>query len=229
MVKVADRLVGEGLEDLFLAEGQTVGILGTVEQHGEEFLAHTVHRPLAQAPFLKDYAAFVVDLLVFKSQVEGPVFHDAHTLLKFVGRDGQHVHRFVERSIGIQVIAETDTHRLDLFDHGVAGVVLRPVEGHVLHEVSQTLLVVVLQYAAGIDCQTQFDFVFRQLVLPDVVRKSVFELAHFHGRIHRKRRRGVVLELLGKSRAPTPYEQDGKQRDFSKKIHVSLCFMDLFV
>ena len=59
---------------------------------------------------------------------------------------GQLVNRFIERSIGVQVRAETHAGFLQVVDQIVFREMRRAVEVHVLHEMREALLVLVFQH-----------------------------------------------------------------------------------
>ena len=83
----------------------------------------------------------------------------------------------VEPRVGVDVAAELHTVLLQLVDHSVSGVALDAVEGHVLAEVGETLLVVALHDGTGVGDQAELDHVLRFLVVADIVGETVFELA----------------------------------------------------
>jgi hypothetical protein len=67
--------------------------------------------------------------------------------------------------------------------------VLRAVEGHVLDDVGETTLVVVLEHRAGVDGEAQLGAPLWLGVVPDVIAEPVRQRADGDPRIDRHRRR----------------------------------------
>jgi hypothetical protein len=63
--------------------------------------------------------------------------------------------------------------------------VLRSVERHVLHEVSQAELIVVFEQRACVDGQPQGCTLLWLAMFENVVRQAIVELAGTHCRVHR--------------------------------------------
>ena len=97
----------------------------------------------------------------------------------------QLVDRFVEAGVGVDVRAEPHAERLHEVANGIAGKVLRAVEGHVLDEVGQAALVFVLEHGPGIDREPKLGAGLRQPVLADVVAEAIGQCADRDQRIHR--------------------------------------------
>ena len=85
--------------------------------------------------------------------------------------------------MGIRVIAETHPEALEILDHFTGREIFRPVEGHVLEEVGEPLLVVVLHERSGVDEEAHADAIRRFGVREDGVAQPVFEQSPFHRRI----------------------------------------------
>ena len=126
----------------------------------------------------------------------GEVGEDGEALLDetgAVGRHLQHVHRLVEAGVRVGVRPEA---RADGFQeaHELAGSeVLAPVEGHVLEEVGEAALVVLLEDGAGVDGQPQGHAMLGPAVAPDVVGHPVGQAAAAHRRVEGKR----ILQPVG--------------------------------
>ena len=108
------------------------------------------------------------------------VVEDLDTHLHHLGVVGGHVDivdSLVERGVGVDVATELHTVLLQFLDHGVVGIALDAVEGHVLTEVGQTLLVVALHDRTGVADQAELNHVLRLLVVADVVGETIVELA----------------------------------------------------
>ncbi len=119
-----------------------------------------------------------------------PVFQDLKGLSQNFGAvrgHFQHVNGFIERSIGIDLRAEFHADRFEIVDQFLFGKVFCPVERHVLAEMGQPLLVVILKNRTGIDGQTQFGAVLRFSVNFDVIVQSILELSVNNARINGNR------------------------------------------
>ena len=81
--------------------------------------------------------------------------------------------------------AERHAGLLQFGDHGVVRVVFGSVEGHVLAEVGQTLLGVVLQNGTGVCDQPELDAPLRFLVDPQVIGQAVVHVHQPYIFVHR--------------------------------------------
>ena len=179
--EIDNGLTLEVHDDLFLAYRHTVGIQRALENDGESLLAHTVAVPHAAAPLFVDDAALALDFLLVEQDVAGPAVENLNTHLDHLGVAGGHidvVNGLVEAGVGIDAAAELDAMLLKLFNHLVVGVALDSVEGHVLAEVREALLVVALEDGAGVRHEAELDAVLGLLVVADVVGESVVEVAY---------------------------------------------------
>ena len=148
VVEAPQGLVGRVLEDLAVADRQPLGVARAVEEDGELLVAHARLGAAAESPLLDHDAALLVDLLVLEGDAVGPVLEDLEGRvddLRVVGRDLEHVDRLVEARVGVDVRAEAHADALEVVDQLLLLEVLGAVEGHVLDEVGQPALVVVLQ------------------------------------------------------------------------------------
>jgi hypothetical protein len=102
-----------------------------------------------------------------------------------VGGDLQLVDGLVEAGVGVEVGAESHADALEVIDDLLLLEVLRAVERHVLDEVGEPLLVVVLEHRAGVHRQAQLGPLLGAPVGADVVAEPVRQSADPHGRIHR--------------------------------------------
>ena len=200
VVETGDDGTLESADDLLQADRQTVGILRALQHDGPSGLAQTLLGAQTAAPLLEDDAALVLNLVVVEEELAGPAVEDFETHLDEVGIVGGEldvVDSLVERSPGVDAAAELDTVLLQGADHLVALVVLGTVESHVLAEVSQTLLVVVLQHRACIGHQAELYAVLRLLVGADVIGHAVGQLADFNLFVDRHLGGEVALLFLG--------------------------------
>ena len=181
--EVDDGLALEVHDDFFLTDGETVGIEGAFEHDGPGLLAETVAVADATAPLLVDDAALFLNLLLVEEDVAGPAVEDFDTHLDHlgvVGGDVDIVDSLVEGGVGVDVASELHAVLLQLVDHLVAWIALDAVEGHVLAEVGETLLVVAFHDRTGVGDQAELDHLLGFLVVADVVGESVVQLAVGH-------------------------------------------------
>ena len=173
-------LVGEGLDDLFLADGQALGVARAPQQDRELRVAHPGVGPPVEAPFLDDDAALLLDGRRVEAQPVGPILEDEERRLQ----DGrgvrghlEHVDRLVEAGEGVEVGPEAHADGLHEIDELLAREVPGAVEGQVLDHVGQAPLVVVLEHGAGPDDEPELGPVAGLAVLADPVTEAVGELA----------------------------------------------------
>jgi hypothetical protein len=98
----------------------------------------------------------------------------------------KHVHGLVEAREGIDARAEPHADRLHERHDVALREVLRPVERHVLHEMRQSLLVIVFHQRADVDDEAKLGALFGQPVPADVVLQAVRERPGCHLRIDRQ-------------------------------------------
>lgn len=80
-----------------------------------------------------------------------------------------HINRFVETCISVEVLAPAHPDALGKFIHAVSGEVLGPVERHVFEEMGQSALVLVFQDRSDILGDKEIRTVFRLCVVADVI------------------------------------------------------------
>ena len=148
-----------------------------------------------------NHATLLLYLLLFQQQTVGPVEEDEQTRVDdTLARRGyitNIIYRLVYRRIGVQVSTELHTYALTPAQHLVTLEMFRAVEGHVLQEVSQTTLVVVLLNRAHTLGNVELGTVFGPCVVTDVISQSVVQLTDTHVGVHRNRRH--LHALLGYS------------------------------
>ena len=107
------------------------------------------------------------------------------------GHIGHVVLCVVPRCTCIEVSTELNADLLQILDQRLAGIVLRTVEGHVLKEVSQTLLVVVLLDGTNIVQDVELGHALGLLVVADVVGESILQHTLTHCGVSRQ----LLLQL----------------------------------
>ena len=100
-------------------------------------------------------------------------------------RQLQHIGGLVEAGEGVGVGAEGQTQPFKNAHHLVLGHVLGAVEGHMLHEVGQTLLVVALHQRTGVDAQAERRLAGRGRILQQGVAHPVRQQAVADGGVGR--------------------------------------------
>ena len=191
LIVVAEVLIREIVDNAHQADRHTVSVLGVGIELRQYVVINPHDRAAAQLPFLVDDPAFLVDFLVGKRQAVRPVLEDQQAGVECALAGRRHVadtvDGLVDAGIGIQVAAELNAERTGEFQQCGVGEVLRPIEGHVLQEVGQPSLLVVLLDRADPLCNVEVGYMLRPLVVQDVVSQAVAELALPHVLVHGNR------------------------------------------
>jgi len=190
LVEAPQRVVRERLEALLGADGQPLGVTRSLQQDRELLVAHPGARAASLPPLLDDDAALLVDLGRREGQVVRPVFQDQERFLeqlRLVGGNLQHVHGLVEARVGVDARAGAHPDRFHELDHRRSREVRGAVECHVLDEVREPELVLVLEHGPRVHRQAQLGPFRGQLVGADVVAETVREPADGDERVHRDR------------------------------------------
>ena len=169
------------VDNLHQSDGHAVAVLGAGVELGQVALQHAHLGTGAQAPLLVDDATFLLYLLLLQQQAVGPVVEDEQAGVDDGLAHGGHVadvvDRLVDGGIGIEVGAELDADGLAPAQQFVALEMLGAVEGHVLQEVGQSALVVVLLDGAHALGDVELGALFGPVVVADVVGQSVVKFA----------------------------------------------------
>ena len=197
LVVVTEVLIGEVVDNIHRANGQTVFILRTFINLRHSLFHQSLngHTCSAGAPFLMDNAAFLIYLLVFQQQIVAPVVQNQQTgvsnafTLQRYGRNI--VYRLVNRSIGIQIGTKLDTNRLtpryDTQFFAFTREVLRSVKRHMLQKVSQSTLAGLLKDGANAlgDIEISQSWLFG--VMTEIVRHTILQFSCTNGFVLRQR------------------------------------------
>ena len=194
-VEILQIRVLEALQAIEVTDQVALGIARTLTQGLEHLHHRTPLGVVTRAQLLRDYTALRVDLLGLQSDEVRPVVQNQegrvdHALALY-GDIRDVVAGLVPRGVGVQVGTELYADRLQVLDHLLTGQVLRAVEGHVLQEVGQTLLVYLLLNGTYVVQDVEVGLVLRLLVVADVVRHAVLQRALTYGCILRNRLHGV--------------------------------------
>ena len=216
---IRPQLVGlEVLDHVDRADGHPVGVAASGEHLRQLLLPHAGLRVLPGAPFLAYHAPFLADGGVGQRQAPRPVVQDEQARVHHAAlvhrRVGNHVHRLVERGIGVEVLAAAHPHALDVLVHAVVREIPASVEGHMLQEVRQPALVLLLQDGAHVLGDVEIRPVLGQLVMTDVIRQSVAQPSVPHGGIDRERLR-FWLSLRHHLREGYQAKQERRENRFS--------------
>ena len=115
-VEFFQRLRLEILDDFGLADRNTIRIARVLEQDRKQFVRGPGAGPSSEPPFFHDDAAFLIDFLRLEGDVMRPVFEDQKRFiqpLRFIRRNLEHIDRFIETGVRVQVRAEAHAERLD--------------------------------------------------------------------------------------------------------------------
>ena len=201
----AQVLVREIHHDVHRTDGHTVGIFTALIQNVESILLHAHHGRAAHAPLLVDNATLLVNFLAVERQVVAPVVQDkqarVHRTLNLHVYIVHVIHRLVKRSIGIQVLAKLHADTLQVLFQSVAREVCGTIEAHVLQEVSQTTLVLLLLHGTHLLRDVEVGPMLRPFIVTDVIRQPVGQMAHAYCGIQGERRR-LLLSYCAHSQGP---------------------------
>ncbi len=101
----------------------------------------------------------------------------------------------VEAGEGVDILAKAYAYALQEVDDALVGEILGAVEGHVLQEMREAVLVILLKDGADFLSYVELGGVLRELIVADDVGEAVAEAADDHGGVRRERR-----ERLGGAR-----------------------------
>ncbi len=185
-VELLQAIVRKRADDLGLADRQALGVARVLEQHGQLHVQHPRAWPEPRAPLLQDDAALLVDLLGIERDGVRPVLQDEERPIdhaRVVGGNLQLVDRLVEARVGVDVRTEAHACRLQERDDVLFREVARAVEAHVLDEVREPPLVVVLENRSGVDHEPELGATLRLLVDAEVIAQAVGKRADGNARI----------------------------------------------
>ena len=98
----------------------------------------------------------------------------------------EHVLSLLESCRSVDVSTELCSDALEPVEERLAREVLCTVEAHMLEEVCETVLVVLLLECSYVSSEVELGSLSRLVVVTDVVGHAVLELAYFHCRVIRK-------------------------------------------
>ena len=171
---------------------KTVSVSAVRIKLRKQFLQDShIWRQLA-SPFLMDNSPFLVNVLAIQQQAVSPVGQNHQTGVlhsdTFRRHTGDTIYSLINAGIGIQVITELHTYRLQPLDHRVSRKVLGPVETHVFKKMRQSALVVLFQDTTHLLGDIEVHLVLRIFIVTDIVCKSVIQFTDSHFLVHRYRR-----------------------------------------
>ena len=173
-----------------VADRQPIRVARAGEQHRKLLVAHPRRGAAAAPPFFGDDLPLLVDDRRIEHHVVRPVLEDQHGLVhdvRPVGRNLELVDRLVEARERVDARAELHADRLHERDDLLARIVLRAVERHVLDEVREPALAVVLEHGSGVDDESQLRALFRLAIRLEVVAQAIRKPADGDLRIGRHR------------------------------------------
>ena len=89
----------------------------------------------------------------------------------------QTIDSLINAGIGVDIAAEVDTDGFEVLDDSFSGEVLRTIERHMLKEVRQSILVVLLEDSPHGLGYMEICALFRLLIMPDIVSQSVIQFS----------------------------------------------------
>ena len=177
MIIVAQRLVGKVINNGGIAYHITLGILRTRIHLRVHLLPYTTTRGATGAPFLEDDSAFGIYLFRQEQQTAAPIVHHEQRRVHDSFAIGRHIRQtvngLVNGGVGIDVTTEVHAYGLEIIDDTLAREMLRTVERHVLQEVRQTVLVVLLEDSTYRLGDVELTALFGLLVVADVIGQTV--------------------------------------------------------
>ena len=135
--------------------------------------------------------ALSIDGLLGQRDAVRPVFQDHHarvdSRLACCRHVGEEIHCLISRCVSIQVAAILHADALQILLQQVVLEVVGTVEGHVLQQVCQTALALLLLHRAHLLGDVVVGHLLGVVVVADVVGQSVVELTHAHILVLRQR------------------------------------------
>ena len=181
VVEILNILIGERFQTLDRTDDVTLAILRVVHHHGTGLLIQTPVSVVARTQLLDDHTALVVDLLVFERNEVRPIVQNQQTGVDntlTIQRYARHiVAGLLLSSESVEVSTELHTHLLQVVDQHLVGQVLSAVESHMLQEVGQTLLVVLLLNSTHVVQNVELGLLSGFGITTNVVSHTVVQLA----------------------------------------------------
>ncbi len=165
-----------------------------VKEQRQLLVAQSGSRAEPEAPFLDHDTALFVDFFRREGQPGRGIRQRRQRLVEdlgLVGRHVEHVDRFVEARIGVQVWTESGAVAFEVF-HELAGREVRaPVERHVLDQVREALLIGLFHQRSGFDGESQRHALGRPCIHAHVILQPVRQ----RGGLDRGVERNGVVEV----------------------------------
>ena len=173
-------VVREVLQTVQITDQVTVLILRSAAHGLYHVDGRTPRGTVARTQLLHNDTALGVDLLgLQRNEVRPVVQHQQRRVyhaLALNGHIGHVILRKVPRGEGVEVGAELDADLFEILRQRLVGEILSAVEGHVLEEVRQPLLRIVLLYGTHVMNDIKLGHALRFLVVADVIGQSVRQL-----------------------------------------------------
>ena len=181
MVEIQYFVALEAVYDLQLAYYVAQGVLGSLVHQLVLAFGHTAAGIVAEAPLLADDSAFVVQCLLLAGDVAGPVVqHHKHGIHERIPHQ-RHFREVIDGlgpgGEGIHVITETHAFLGQEIEYPLAGIMPGAVEGHMLQEMGQTVLIVLFLESAHIVRDIELRAALGLLVMAEIVAQPVVEPA----------------------------------------------------
>ena len=147
LVEILQALGGGVLDNFREANGTPFGVLRVAKNYPEQVVSEAGVEALSQTPFLQDNASLQLHLIGFEGYGVGPVAEDLKCLLgnlRVVGWNLYKVNSEIEACISVYVGAEGAANGLQIFDDLLLGEAFGAIKSHVLYEVGEALLILLL-------------------------------------------------------------------------------------
>ena len=169
MVEIENLVTFEAVDHLEGADHIPVGVFRAFVDECALLVGHPAAWVVAVTPFLADDSALIVQSLLLAGDVARPVVkhhqHRVHERIPHQRHLGEVVDGLRPGSICIDVVSEADAFLSKKVQNALAGVVAGAVEGHMLEEVGQAVLVVLFLEGSNIVRDVEFRAAFRLLVM----------------------------------------------------------------
>ena len=180
----AQSLGLEVIHNLHQSDRHAMAVLTARIKGRKSTLQHALGGTGTHAPFFVNDTTLLVNLLFFEQKSVRPVFQYKQTGIECsltLGRNiANTIDRFIDTGIGIEVAAELHTQRAGVVDDAITLEIIRAIESHVLQEMSQTALVIVLLNTSHTLCNVEVGHILRPVVFTDVISQTIVQLSHFH-------------------------------------------------
>ena len=148
----------------------------------------TKHSTITGAKFLHNNTTLRVNLRWLKCNKLRPVVKNKESQIDVLCCYGQILNLIlciVPRCRSIEVKTELNSRSLQTLNHRLIWEILRAIESHMLKEVSQSLLVILLLHSTHIVVDIETRLTLGLLIVADIVGHTIIQFANANGRVER--------------------------------------------